>query len=88
MTVKNNCINIKTNRVGDSESTDHVVNSRDNMYNTRSLNGDIVVGDGNSVNVEILGYIDIIVTNRDGSKVKMTLKDVFYSPKMWENFFQ
>ena len=51
MKVKNNCSNIKTNWVGDSGSTDHVVNSRKHMYNTRNPNGDIVVGDGNSVKV-------------------------------------
>ena len=57
------------------------------MYNTRNTNGDIVVGDGNSVKVELVGDIDILVTNRDGSKVRMTLKDVFYAPKMWSNLF-
>ena len=70
MTVKNNCRNIETNWVDDSGSTDHVFNSRDHMYNTRSPNGDIVVGDGNSVKMELVGDIDILVTNRDGSKVK------------------
>ena len=88
ITVKNNYSKIMTNWVGDSGSTYHVVNSRDHMYNTRSPNGDIVVGDGNSVKVELVGGIGILVTNRDGSKVKMTLKGVFYSTKMWGTCFQ
>ena len=76
MTVKNNCRNIKTNWVGYLGSTDHVVNSREHMYNTRNPNGDIVVRVGNYVKVELVGDIDILVTNRDGSKFRMTLKDV------------
>ena len=76
-----------TNWVDDSVSTDHVVKSREHMYNTRYPNGYIVVGDGNSVKVELVWDIDILVKNRDGSKVIMTLKYVWYTPKMWANLF-
>ena len=37
--------------------------------------------------VELVVDIDILVTNRDGSKFKMTLKDVWYIPKMLEKLF-
>ena len=76
MIVKNKCRNIKTNWVGDSLITYHIVNSKEYMYDTRSPNGDIVVVDVKYLKVENVGDIDILLTNRDVSKVKMTLKDV------------
>ena len=64
MTVKNKFRTINTNQVGDSGSTEHFINIKDHIYNTRHPNDDIVVVDGNSMKVDIVGDIDILVKHR------------------------
>ena len=65
----------------------HITNDPKYMYNIRKCEGNVRVGDGNSLSVKWYGDIDLRIVNYCGSVTYLTLKDVSFVPSFKTSLF-
>ena len=66
----------------DSGASSHMTPNDNGMYNIRTDNIPITIGNGNEMKCLKLGDIDLIGLNTDGKEIRITLKNVKYIPKL------
>ena len=73
--------------IGDTGSSCHLATSDKGMINVREINDSIKVGNGTTMDATKIGDLPVIITQKDGTKTKATLKGVKFVPKLWCNLF-
>ena len=73
--------------IGDTGSSCHLASSDKGMINVREIHDSIKVGNGTTMDATKIGDLPVIITQKDGTKTKATLKGVKFVPKLWCNLF-
>ena len=68
--------------IGDSGASCHMVNSDINMFDTKIINEDITIGNGESVQAVKVGKLKIQILEKDGSTKPIILTNVKYIPEL------
>lgn len=67
--------------IGDTGASTHITFSNLGLVNTREIDAVMMVGDGNHVNVNVMGRVEGKLCNKDGNAIcDITLDKVQYSP--------
>lgn len=73
--------------IADTGASTHMVNSKEFIFNLRSKNATVSVGNGQRANINLMGDLKGKILNSDGSKHEVMLKDVSYVPSMCCNLY-
>ena len=73
--------------IGDTGASCHMRSSLKGMYDLRKGKGGIKVGSGKVIPIKNIGSFRGEIVQKDGSRKKITLKNVHYVPKMYCNLF-
>ena len=72
--------------IGDSAATSHMTSNKMGIYNLISINGSVMIGNGQSINCTHKGKLDVICIHNDGSMAKETW-DVEIFPQLNHDLF-
>jgi Zinc knuckle len=73
--------------IEDSGATSHMTNDPTYMYNLSEVEGSVTIGNGSTIPIKSRGDLDITIIQKDGTRLKCTLKDVKYVPMLGQNLF-
>jgi hypothetical protein len=71
----------------DSGASCHMTNSDEGMYNCRNIKSPIKIGDGRTRYATKIGTKKLMVIQKDGSTLDITLEECKYVPSLWINLF-
>jgi hypothetical protein len=73
--------------LGDTGSTAHMTNSLEGMFNLKKDQGHVCIGDGKFMKSVQIGSKQMLVVQKNGETMEVTLQNVKYVPELWTNLF-
>ena len=73
--------------IRDTGASTHMTHTLNSLFNLKKEKTTIKIGNGTGLNLTIVGTLKATVEQEDGTRLKVTLKNVAYVPELTSNLF-